>query len=446
MGPVRVRSKEKRPLLLDTKTRRDLEIFQTRDGAPGVFDLLNLTRTKGGSSALRFRFEHPMSDPAEILLVQDGIHFLAEEGIGFPVQPPLVEMVAGYLESSWDVAARRIPLLFWIESALVALRYRDLFRFAREGVTATEALVEGLKPFLEDLLEKDPPQQIRGLSEECLELAHRLRGERVRFSRRASTVFRRDRLLRRDRQEALRRLLQLVGDLDALLAMAEGMKRFGLVRPEVVDGPAFVLDGDGLFHLFLEDPVRNPIRLSNGARLGFLTGPNMAGKTTYLKAVCLSAVGMGVPASRLRFTPLDAMFSSLAPEENIREGLSYFMAEVRRVREVAEAVASGVRALVVFDEVFRGTNVKDAFDASLLVIRGFSRSRQCGFLFSSHLTELAEELQRETGVRFTHFDGEIREGRAAYAYRVKEGVSHQRFGLQLLEEEGVPRILGTLDP
>ncbi|MGW8265236.1 MAG: MutS-related protein [Longimicrobiales bacterium] len=438
-------------MLLDAKTRRDLEIFRTRDGAPGVFDLLNLTRTKGGTGALRFRFENPMSDPAQILLVQKGIRFLAEKGIRFPLQPSMVETVTRYLDSSWDVAvARRLPLLFWIESAVVSLRYRDLYRYAQEGVRTTEELVRGLIPFFERLLERDPPEMVRGLAEECLDLAQQLRGKELGSFRRPSAVFRRDRILRGDRRDEMKRLLDLLSDLDALVAMAEGTGRFGLVFPEVVNAPGFVLEGEGLFHLFLEGPVRNPVRLSEGENLGFLTGPNMAGKTTYLKAVCVSAylahVGMAVPASRLRFTPLEAIFTSLAPEENIREGLSYFMAEVRRVREIAEVVAGGMRAFVVFDEVFRGTNVKDAFDASLLVIRGFSGSRNCGFLFSSHLAELADDLESESSVRFTHFDGEIQDGRAVYAYRIKEGVSHQRFGLQLLEEEGVPQLLRTLDP
>jgi DNA mismatch repair ATPase MutS len=176
----------------------------------------------------------------------------------------------------------------------------------------------------------------------------------------------------------------------------------------------------------------------------------MAGKTTYLKAVAVAAylahVGMGVPARGFRLTPLDAVFSSIAPEESLREGLSYFMAEVRRVREVASSVAHGRRVLVVFDEVFRGTNVKDALDASLMVIRGFSRIPHCRSLFSSHLVELGEDLAHEPGIRFSCFAGELREGRAVYSYRLRDGVSDQRFGLHLLEQEGVHRLLSGGDP
>jgi DNA mismatch repair ATPase MutS len=224
------------------------------------------------------------------------------------------------------------------------------------------------------------------------------------------------------------------------------MRKFGFVLPEVLDSEDLEVAGEGLFHLFLEDPVRNPVRLSALDRLTFLTGPNMAGKTTYLKtlavAVYLAHLGMGVPARAFRFTPLGALFTSLSPEESIREGLSYFMAEVRRVKSVASGVARAPSALVVFDEVFRGTNVRDALDASLLVIRGFARNVRCLSLFSSHLVELADRLASEPGVRFQRFEGGVEDGRAVYGFRLEEGVSSQRFGLRLLEQEGLPGLLG----
>ncbi len=272
--------------------------------------------------------------------------------------------------------------------------------------------------------------------------------ESSRLSRYPWAIFRADRYLRFQRRADFQRFFGLLSDLDALIAMAAAGKARGLVFPEFVDSPEFLLEGEEVFHPFLDRPVGNPVRVAGGKTLVFLTGPNMAGKTTYLKAVAVSVflahIGMGVPATRFRLSPLDMCFSSLTAEENLREGLSYFMAEVRRVRQVAEALASGQRAFVVFDEVFRGTNVRDALDASRLVILGFARSRRCGFIFSSHLVELAEDLKEDPAVRFAFFDGQIRDGRASYQFRIREGVSQQRFGLLLLEQEGVPELLGSL--
>jgi len=115
-----------------------------------------------------------------------------------------------------------------------------------------------------------------------------------------------------------------------------------------------------------------------------------------------------------------------------------------RVREVATVLVEGRRILALFDEVFKGTNVKDALDASSMVVKGFSRARRSGFVFASHLTELAEDLQEEASVRFVHFDGEVENGRARYEFRLKPGVSSQRLGLHLLRQEGVPDLLAAI--
>jgi len=436
-------------VFIDQETVRDLEIFQTRDGKPGVFHTLDHTMTPGGSRALRFRFENPMSDPALIRRVQEGVRFLVSEEIEFGPDPVLIREVSGYVDSSWDVASRARGLRFFLESAFVSFGYRDLFQHAREGVSATQKLISQLLPFLMQIAEREPPSEVRRPVENLLALIDRLRLERVRLTRRPWTIARADRFLRVERKTDFQRFFALLYDLDALIAMAAAVKQNGLVLPDLVEGRDFILEGEGVVHPFLRNPVGNQVRLTGDIGLVFLTGPNMAGKTTYLKAAAVLAflahLGMGVPAERFRFSPLDAIYSSLSPEENLREGLSYFMAEVRRVREIAEAVASGKRSLVIFDEVFRGTNVKDALDASRLVIRGFAKSRTSGFIFSSHLVELAADLRLETSIHFAFFDGKIQDDHALYEFRLKEGVSGQRFGLQLLEQEGVPDLLRSLE-
>jgi DNA mismatch repair protein MutS len=436
-------------VIVDQETVRDLEIFQTRDGNPGLFQTFDLTRTEGGTAALRFRFENPISSPAHIQQVQAGIRFLISEGLEFDVDPRLISEVRAYLDSSWDTASRARGLRFYLESVVVSLGYRDLFKYARSGVAASQRMFSQIIPFLERIMEKDPPQEIRRPVENLQSLIDRLQLEKIRVTRRPWTIAGADRYLRVQRKADFQRFFELLSDLDALIAMAAATKERNLVLPEVVEGPGFLMDGEGLYHPFLQQPVGNPVNLGHGRNLLFLTGPNMAGKTTYLKAVGVSAflahLGMGVPAKEFRFSPLDALFSSLSPEESLREGLSYFMAEVRRVREIAEAVTASDRTLVLFDEVFRGTNVRDALDASQMVISGFARSRNNGFLFSSHLVELAEKLEEESSIHFGFFEGRIEDHQARYEFQLKEGVSQQRFGLQLLEQEGVPELLRSLD-
>jgi DNA mismatch repair ATPase MutS len=228
---------------------------------------------------------------------------------------------------------------------------------------------------------------------------------------------------------------------------AVGLER-ELEFPELVEDEDFLLEAGGVYHLLLDEPVANPVAVRPGDNLVFLTGPNMSGKTTYLKSVAISVflahLGMGVPAENMRITPFDALYSSLSPEESLRAGLSFFMAEVERVREVAESLVSGKRALVLFDELFRGTNVKDAIEASRIVVLGFCNAQGSGFVISSHLLELADELRDTPSIKFMCLDGQIRNGEAEYGYHLRPGISDRRFGLTLLDREGVPTLLDSL--
>ncbi len=230
--------------------------------------------------------------------------------------------------------------------------------------------------------------------------------------------------------------------------MAVATRELGFAFPEVVASDSFLLEAEGVFHPFVEAPVCNSVRLRGDEPMVFLTGPNMAGKTTYLRSVALVVLlgqaGMGVPAATARLCPVEALFTSLNPSDNLREGLSYFYAEVMRVKAAATLLADGCRALIIFDEVFRGTNVRDALDASAEVILGFARAQRSGFIVSSHLTELVDVLAPNRAIRFQCFDGDIRDGMACYSYELRDGVSDKRFGLALLHQAEVPQLLARI--
>jgi len=390
-----------------------------------------------------------MSDCGFIRQVQDAVRFLLVEGIKFDLDPNLIRAMKDYVDSHWDVGSRARGLLFLLESLTVSLRYRELLREVRQGLADTQRLISQLLPFLEGIREKDPPQEVLRPVENLIALIDRLRLAEISTTWRPWAVFRTDRYLRVERRADFQRFFSLLSDLDALMAMASVTEELGFVLPELLDGPGVTLEGEGVFHPFLDSPVGNPFQVSPEGRVVFLTGPNMSGKTTYLKAVgvatYLAHLGMGVPASKFRFSPLQAIRSSLNPEESLREGLSYFMAEVRRVRDIAGELVGGKRCLVLFDEPFRGTNVKDAMDATRLVVLGLARCRTSGFVFSSHLVELVEDLRVDPAVRLLCFDGRIEDGQASYGFRIREGVSDQRFGLHLLEQEGVKKMLADID-
>lgn len=183
----------------------------------------------------------------------------------------------------------------------------------------------------------------------------------------------------------------------------------------------------------------------------------MAGKTTFLKSigicVYLAHLGMAVPAEKLSLPLFDAICSSLSVLDNIEKGHSYYYTEVSRVKVVAQNLHDGKHLFVLFDELFKGTNIKDAFDGSSLVIRGFLRFPESSFLVSSHLVELKERLDKElssnenqTGgntIQYVYFESSVIDGKPQFSYRLRPGASDQRLGLLILRSEGIEGLLGV---
>ena len=138
------------------------------------------------------------------------------------------------------------------------------------------------------------------------------------------------------------------------------------------------------------------------------------------------------------------LFRSL--HDDLRNGVSYFRAEALRVKAIAQAIAEGYRVVAILDEPFKGTNVKDALDASLAILERFAARRDCLFMFSSHLIELSERLSSTGQIDCRYFEAEEGEGRLRFDYLLRPGVSSQRLGMRVLREEGVFELLdGSID-
>ncbi len=342
-----------------------------------------------------------------------------------------------------DVSATS-PLGMRAEHARVTLRYRDLLTELDQVVRATVTLFEHAASACVALLERDPPSLIADIARDVTTTAQSV----TRASREGGSLLPLDRSLQTEYRETIEAALERIAGLDALDAMAAATSALGFVLSELWDSAEFTLDAEGVCHPFVECAVSNPARLSGGEPMVFLTGSNMAGKTTYMRSVALvvrlGQVGVGVPAGRARFIPVEVLCASLNPTDDLRAGLGYFIAEVMRVKQATRILVEGRRALVLFDEVVKGTNVRDALDASAEVILGFAKARRSGFIFSFHLVELAAVLGSTPDIRFCCFDEDIVHNTPRYTYELRDGVSNKRFGLALLRQTGIPELLGQI--
>lgn len=436
---------------IDHDTLRDLEIHGGAPGVPGLVDHLNRARTRGGREAFRRRLTQPLESAAEIQAVQQTLRYIAAQRAVFEALPAEGQIadLTRYLNSRITTLGTLGGPAASFESLWIRLRYPDLYLEAKRGTQLVTAFLSTIRKLIADL--EEPPTLLAAYVHEMQTMLRtsRLRLLQARAPRFGGPVntFLRDRAARDGGRMPLRRLIELVFEIDALLSMSDVTVEKGYAFP-TVDQDFRGIELRDLYHPFLQKPVVNDLQFAPGTRLVFLTGPNMAGKSTYLKAcgiaVLLSHTGMGVPAREGRIGVLDRLVTAIRTEDNLRAGVSYFQAEARRVREVAQLLTDRRRCLVIADELFRGTNVKDACDASLTVLETFARVPNGFFLVASHLTELADALEQLRGVLLRCFDAALHEERVDFDYRIRSGVSAQRLGMKVLDKEGVLEILATL--
>jgi DNA mismatch repair ATPase MutS len=123
-------------------------------------------------------------------------------------------------------------------------------------------------------------------------------------------------------------------------------------------------------------------------------------------------------------------------------GLSHFYAEVLRVKMVAEEVSKEKDLVIIFDELFKGTNVKDAYDATLAVTAAFSEFRNCFFIISTHIIEAGEVLQtQQANIQMLYLPTIMNGNIPAYTYKLQPGISSDRHGMMIIENEGILEML-----
>ncbi len=192
-------------------------------------------------------------------------------------------------------------------------------------------------------------------------------------------------------------LIEIFYRLDAWYSMAMAVKTFNLGFPEFVEKEQPLIYAKGLYHLLLPQPVAYDIEMNPEHNFLFLTGANMAGKSTLIKsvgsAVFLAHLGMGVPAQEMKLTLFDGLLTNINVVDNIAKGESYFFNEVQRIKNTIEKINNGKKWLVLIDELFKGTNVQDAMKCSSTVIKGLIKIKNSLFILSTHLYEIGDELK-----------------------------------------------------
>ena len=244
--------------------------------------------------------------------------------------------------------------------------------------------------------------------------------------------------VRRHRAD-LKALFESIGFLDAACSVA----RFRESLPAWC-APSFVstgkrIDGRGLYHPLLTSPVVNDLRLDGQDLL--VTGSNMAGKTTYLRAAGVATVlaqAIATVPAESWTAPLLQVATLITRNDDLARGKSYFLVEAEIVHDLLRSATSPGQHLFIMDEIFRGTNTRERLSASAAVLHHLGRGDNI-CLVATHDVELEHLL--DSGWAFRHFQESVGEGGMDFDYHVRPGVSSTPNALRMLEASGYPREL-----
>jgi DNA mismatch repair protein MutS len=241
---------------------------------------------------------------------------------------------------------------------------------------------------------------------------------------------------------SLQRLAAAAAELDALNTLSERAAALEFVRPQFTDEE--VLEIDAGRHPVVEHQVDefivNDTRLAGNRRLLLITGPNMGGKSTYMRQVALIAllahVGSFVPAARALLGPIDQIFTRIGASDDLAGGRSTFMVEMTEAANILHNASRS--SLVLMDEVGRGTSTFDGVALAIAIARHLVEQNQSYTLFATHyfeLTRLADEYREVANV---HVSAVEHKDRIVFLHAMEEGPASRSYGIQVAQLAGVP--------
>jgi DNA mismatch repair protein MutS len=232
--------------------------------------------------------------------------------------------------------------------------------------------------------------------------------------------------------------------LDTLACLAERAGTYSWSEPELVSEPRLHIEGGRhpVVERCIDGPfIPNDLALDAQRRMLVITGPNMGGKSTYMRQIALIAVlahiGSFVPAQRAILGPLDRIFTRIGAGDDLAGGRSTFMVEMTETANILHNASA--RSLVLMDEIGRGTSTFDGLSLAWAVARELAGGIRAYTLFATHYFELTSLANEIDGVANVHLDATEHGEKLVFLHAVKEGPANRSYGLTVAQLAGVPR-------
>ncbi|QEC44004.1 MutS-related protein [Pseudobacter ginsenosidimutans] len=431
----------------DKQTVEELNLLgKFRQGS--VYHLFNEVKTRGGEQMLDQMFRNPLLDADSINQRSSIFQFFQQSNLGFSFDVQQLNIMREYLDAGTGKRAFAILCSMFTQKLLSKLTRDERYKKSVQGLQATIVTLNRCHGILEVLQKLQSPlhnrinQLLQLLSDKQLE---KLRTTDIYTDISVTTLAQYDHLLKSRFHAEMEELLQFIYELDLYIAVSSVARKKGFTYAKALAPEQNILRAANLAHPCIDKAIGNDILMSERHNVIFLTGANMAGKSTLMKSIgiglYLAQMGFPVAAERMDFSVREGLYSSINVADNIGLGYSHFYAEVVRVKQAANAAASGKRLLLMFDELFKGTNVKDAYDGTLAVTEGFADYNDCLFIVSTHIIEVGEALKQRGNIHSVFMPTIMEGSKPRYTYRLQEGVTEDRQGMMIIRNEGILEML-----
>ena len=244
--------------------------------------------------------------------------------------------------------------------------------------------------------------------------------------------------------DALLQSAAALAELDVLTNLAERAWTLNYTRPTLSDKPGIKLTGGRhpVVEQVLKEPfIANPLALSPQRRMLVITGPNMGGKSTYMRQtaliVLLACIGSFVPAEQATIGPVDRIFTRVGAADDLASGRSTFMVEMTETANILHNATE--HSLVLMDEIGRGTSTYDGLSLAWACAESLASRIKAMTLFATHYFELTTLAEKMEGVANVHLDAVEHGDTIAFMHSVQEGAASKSYGLAVAALAGVPK-------
>lgn len=435
---------------VDKITQLDLSLFSTDENL-SIFHLLNYTTTSRGKDYLHYILNNPLSTLAEI---EDAQNTIQQLQLLLPrwkhtINNGTLMVIEKFYETPLTIHSNEPTN---INTFFYKLLNKEDFSLTKYSVEHCIYFIKGIK-IIQQLLTNAHGKKMDYWKEKIKLLLNKSIIEEILQTDNPKaladkSILKFARFLRTDFKNNINQLLHVFEQIDAYISLAIACTEHSFIFPEIQNSSQPFIDAEELYHPLLQQAVSYSFTLDEKQNFLFLTGANMAGKSTFIKAVgvCvyLAQLGMGVPAKNMKISLFDGLLSNIQVTDNIMKGESYFFNEVQRIKNTVEKISNGKNWLILIDELFKGTNVQDAMKCSTIVIEGLHKMQNALFILSTHLYEIADDLKKHANIQFKYFETSISNEKLIFNYHLKNGVSNDRVGYLILKREGVIDMLEKL--